>query len=131
MYPRVENVKNPHHFRFRVFFKELPQGISQNRWKTLKIHFILDLSFSEDLSQGISQNENITFEAELGFRKTLHFHILMVENIKIHIIFDSGFPLGVTQGISQNVGVEKLKIHFILGPAFPEQFSQGISKNDR
>ncbi|KAG8147346.1 hypothetical protein E2320_000126, partial [Naja naja] len=55
MFPRVENIKNPHHFRSRVFLEQLPQGISQNldssdfgnklifmlpMGKTLKIHII-------------------------------------------------------------------------------------------
>ncbi|KAG8147351.1 hypothetical protein E2320_000127 [Naja naja] len=96
----VENVENPLYFRIWALPEELAP-VNCKRWKTLKIHFIFDPGFPEELSQGKSQNvvwnsiqaENITFDSELGFEKA-YFHLTEGgKRFKIHFIFRSELSL--------------------------------------
>ncbi|KAG8147339.1 hypothetical protein E2320_000114 [Naja naja] len=133
--PQVENIENPLHFS--ELSLRITPGISQN---VVELNSVEDITFDselefrktfifmfprvenvenplhfqtwafpEDLAQGKSQN--------LGFRKTLHFHILHGGKIKIHIIFDSGFSLRSYPKAYLKMW-KLLKIHFILIRAF-------------
>ncbi|KAG8148055.1 hypothetical protein E2320_022951 [Naja naja] len=121
-YPKMmENDENPLYFRIQAFPEDLSQGISQNflkktsfscspGWKTLKIHIIFDsgLSLRSYPKAYLKIPENITFDAELRFSKTLHFHV----------------PERVNQGVENVENPHHFRIR-----AFPEDFSQGILQN--
>ncbi|KAG8148170.1 hypothetical protein E2320_022438 [Naja naja] len=130
IFPRVEKFDNPLHFG---------SGLSLRKWKSLKIHFILVPAFPEQFSQGISKNdksypkaylkmwvelnsvEDITFDSELGFRKTFifmfparfektSFSCPRWKSLKIHFIFRSGLSLRSCQGKSQNDWAENITL---------------------
>ncbi|KAG8147354.1 hypothetical protein E2320_000131 [Naja naja] len=115
MLPRVENIENPLHFWISALPEDSSQGIFQNSGKHFKIHFIFRSELSlmrypkayrkmvvnprhiSKLEQNSIQIENITFDAELGFRKEYHFHIPQVvkrwKMLKIHFISSSQLSL--------------------------------------
>ncbi|KAG8148175.1 hypothetical protein E2320_022439 [Naja naja] len=155
MFPGVENIKNPHHFRSRVFLEELPQGTSQNIW-----------ALPEELAQGKSQNigqktqlltQSSDFEKNIififprveKFDNPLHFRIRLSlrkwKSLKIHFIFGSRLSLSSSPKaylkmiksldfenklIFMFPGVENIKSpHHFRSRVFLEELPQGISQN--
>ncbi|KAG8148173.1 hypothetical protein E2320_022440 [Naja naja] len=109
MFPGVENIKNPHHFRSRVFLEELPQGTSQNIW-----------ALPEELAQGKSQNIGAQILKNTSFSSSPEW-----KSLTIHFIFDPAFPEELAQGKSQNIGLDFEK-HFIFMFARVETFENPL-----
>ncbi|KAG8147337.1 hypothetical protein E2320_000115 [Naja naja] len=151
MFPRVENLANPLHFRFELFLRTYPKaylkmvGRTQFRQKTLLLkqssdfekHFIFIFSMIAQISKKNSFScypewkmlQFTSFSFGFSLRKA-YLKILGWKTLKIHFIFRFELFLRTyLKAYLKMVGWKLLQVYFILIRAFLVELAQGISQN--